>query len=76
MVPGAVSRTNVHAGPEAFYTEVGETCLETPSGKQMGRKWRDVIVPEGEPMELTATGLETRRGLVLVLHSSAKPHTT
>ena len=76
MIPGAVSRTHVHSGPEAFYTEAGETCLETTSGKQVGRNGHDVIVPEGEPMELVATGAETRRGLVLVLHSSAKPHTT
>jgi quercetin dioxygenase-like cupin family protein len=76
MKPGAVSRTHVHSGPEAFYTEAGETCLETPSGKQVSRQGHDVIVPEGEPMELVATGLEGRRGLVLVLHSSSKPHTT
>ena len=76
MPPGAVSRTHVHSGPEAFYTDTGETCLETTSGKQVSRKGHDVIVPEGEPMELMATGSETRRGLVLVLHSSSKPHTT
>ncbi len=76
MKPGAVSRTHVHSGPEAFYTEAGETCLETPSGKQVSQPGHDVIVPEGEPMELVATGLEDRRGLVLVLHSSSKPHTT
>ena len=76
MIPGAVSRTHVHSGPEAFYTDTGETCLETSAGKQVSRKGHDVIVPEGEPMELRATGSETRRGLVLVLHSSSKPHTT
>ena len=76
MVPGAVSRTHVHSGPEAFYTDSGETCLETTAGKQVSRKGHNVIVPEGEPMELTATGSETRRGIVLVLHSSSKPHTT
>ena len=76
MIPGAVSKTHVHSGPEAFYTDAGETCLETTSGKQVSRKGHDVVVPEGEPMELMATGSETRRGLVLVLHSSSKPHTT
>ncbi len=76
MLPGSVSRTHVHSGPEAFYTDAGETCLETTSGKQVSRKGHDVIVPEGEPMELVATGSANRRGLVLVLHSSAKPHTT
>jgi quercetin dioxygenase-like cupin family protein len=76
MKPGAVSKTHLHSGPEIFYTETGETCLETPSGKQVSRLGHDVIVPEGEPMELVATGSEDRRGLVLVLHSSSKPHTT
>ena len=76
MRPGAVSRTHIHSGPEVFYTEAGETCLETPSGVQRSRPGHDVIVPEGAAMELTATGSDTRRGLVLVLHSSSKPHTT
>jgi hypothetical protein len=35
-----------------------------------------VIVPDGPPMELTATGTETRRALVLILHDSTQPHTT
>jgi quercetin dioxygenase-like cupin family protein len=76
LEPGSVSRTHVHAGPEAFYTEAGESCLETPTGKEIGRKGADVVVPEGIPMELVATGTETRRGIILVLHSSAKPATT
>jgi quercetin dioxygenase-like cupin family protein len=76
MQPGSVSRTHLHSGPEVFYTESGETCLETPSGKQVGRKGADIIAPEGEPMELMATGSDMRRGVVLVLHASSKPHTT
>jgi len=76
LQPGSVSRTHVHAGPEAFYTEAGESCLETPDGKQVGRKGLDIVVPEGVPMELIATGTETRRGVILVLHSSDKPATT
>ncbi len=76
MVPGAVSRTHQHPGPEAFYTESGETCLETPTGTQLGKKGADVVVPEGVPMELVATGHETRRGIVLVLHVSGQQHTT
>jgi quercetin dioxygenase-like cupin family protein len=76
MHPGAVSRTHVHSGPEAFYTEIGETCLETPAGMQVSRKGHDVVIPEGAPMELIATGTDDRKGIVLVLHSSSKPHTT
>lgn len=76
LPPGAVSRTHLHSGPEVFYTETGESCLETPAGKQVGRKGVDIFVPEGEPMELVATGTQTRRGIVLVLHASDRPHTT
>jgi len=76
LEPGSVSRTHVHAGPEAFYTESGQSCLETPAGKQVGEKGKNIVIPEGEPMELVATGTETRRGVVLVLHSSSKPATT
>jgi quercetin dioxygenase-like cupin family protein len=74
--PGAVSKTHVHAGPEAFYTETGQSCLETPAGMQIGDKDKSVIVPEGEPMELVATGTQKRRGIVLVLHASSRPATT
>jgi quercetin dioxygenase-like cupin family protein len=76
LEPGSVSRTHIHSGPEAFYTEAGESCLETPDGKQIGHKGVDVIVPEGVPMELVATGAETRRGIILVLHVSSRPATT
>lgn len=75
LKPGMVSRTHVHSGTEAFYTESGETCLETPEGKQIGRKGVNVIIPEAVPMELTATGSETRTGLMLVLHDASKPAT-
>jgi quercetin dioxygenase-like cupin family protein len=76
LQPGSVSRTHVHSGPEAFYTESGESCLETPDGKQIGRRGVDIVVPEGVPMELVASGTESRRGIILVLHSSAKAATT
>ena len=76
MQPGAVSRTHLHSGPEVFYTESGETCLETPAGRQISKSGHDLVINEGEPMELTATGPDPRRGIVLVLHLSTQPHTT
>ncbi len=76
MQPGAISRTHLHSGPEIFYTESGETCLETPGGRQVSDKSHDVIIAEGEAMELRATGPTPRRGIVLVLHASSQPHTT
>jgi hypothetical protein len=76
LEPGTVSRTHVHAGPEVFYTESGETCLETPAGRQIGRNGTDIVIAEGTPMELVVSGTQTRRGIVLVLHSSDKPPTT
>ena len=75
--PGMKSAVHRHSGPEAWYTLRGETCLETPDGTYVGRAGgHHVIVPGGPPMELTATGTEVRRALVLILHDSALPPTT
>jgi quercetin dioxygenase-like cupin family protein len=77
FTPGMTAPAHVHSGPEAWYTQAGETCLETPQGKQIGRAGSDfVIVPGGPPMHLTATGTEQRRALVLILHDTSKPATT
>ena len=77
FTPGMTSRAHIHSGPEAWYTLTGETCLETPQGKQVGRAGGQyVIVPGGPPMHLTATGTETRRAIVLILHDSSKPAST
>ena len=76
MNPGMETRLHRHPGPEAWYTESGETCLETPTGKQVGKKGVSVIVPGGEPMKLSVTGTEQRRSLVLVLHDASQPWMT
>ena len=77
FTPGMEAPAHTHAGPEAWYTLAGETCLKTPSGKQIGRAGGPpVIVPGGPPMHLTATGTEVRRALVLILHDANKPPTT
>jgi quercetin dioxygenase-like cupin family protein len=77
FTPGMTSSAHFHSGPEAWYTLSGETCLESPQGKQVGRAGGDyVIVPGGPPMHLTATGTETRRALVLILHETSKPPST
>lgn len=77
FAPGMTAPAHTHSGPEAWYTLSGETCLETPDGSMVGRAGgSQVIVPGGPPMHLTATGTETRRALVLILHDSTKPATT
>ena len=77
MRPGMKSMIHRHSGAEAWYTIQGETCLETPNGTQVGRPGRPpVIVPGGEPMELTATGTSKRESLVLILHDASKPPTS
>ena len=77
FTPGMTAPTHRHSGPEAWYTLAGETCLETPEGRMVGRAGGShVIVPGGPPMHLTATGTETRRALVLILHDSEQPPTT
>lgn len=77
MRPGMKSMIHRHSGPEAWYTLQGETCLETPNGTQVGRVGRPpVIVPGGQPMELTATGTAKRESLVLILHDASQPPTS
>ena len=77
FAPGMTAPPHTHSGPEAWYTAAGETCLETPQGKQIGRAGGPyVIVPGGPPMHLTATGSELRKAIVLILHESSKPATT
>jgi len=77
LTPGMTSAIHTHSGPEAWYTLAGETCLETPNGKLVGRAGGPpVIVPGGPPMLLTATGTAQRRALTLILHESSKPPTT
>jgi len=74
--PGMLAPSHEHSGPEAWHTLAGETCLETPDGKFVGRAGGPpVIVPEGPPMHLTATGTEQRRALVLILHDASKAPT-
>jgi quercetin dioxygenase-like cupin family protein len=74
FAPGMTAPSHTHAGPEAWYTLSGETCLETPNGRQIGRAGGEpVIIPGGPPMHLTATGTERRRALVLILHEATKP---
>jgi quercetin dioxygenase-like cupin family protein len=76
FTPGMTAPAHRHSGPEAWYTVAGETCLETPDGKMIGRAGGShVIVPGGPPMHLTATGTETRRALVLILHDASQPAT-
>ncbi|HKE45412.1 MAG TPA: hypothetical protein VKB41_12845 [Steroidobacteraceae bacterium] len=76
FTPGMTAAAHRHSGPEAWYTVSGETCLETPDGVMIGRAGGPpVIVPEGPPMHLTATGKEMRRAVVLILHDSTQPAT-
>lgn len=75
--PGMKSGIAQRSGPEAWHTLAGESCLETPEGTMVGRAGGEpVIVPGGVPMQVTATGSEERRALVLVLHDSSKPAAT
>jgi quercetin dioxygenase-like cupin family protein len=77
FTPGMRAAVHTHSGPEAWHTVAGETCLETPERTYLGRAGgTPVIVPEGPPMALTATGTETRKAVVLILHDASKAPTT
>jgi hypothetical protein len=72
--PGMHSAVHRHPGVEAWYTVVGEQCLETPQGKLEQRAGAPgVMVRAGVPMILTGTGTSVRRSLVLILQDAAKP---
>jgi hypothetical protein len=72
--PGMKSGIAARHGPEAWHTLSGESCIETPEGTSLGRAGGDpVILDPGVPLQVTATGSEERRSLVLVLHDASKP---
>jgi quercetin dioxygenase-like cupin family protein len=74
--PGMTAPLHTHSGMEAFYTLTGDTCLETSEGVTNARGPGNVVLVRGGlPMLLMATGKDKRRGLVLILHDSAKPAT-
>lgn len=71
--PGMVTRVHRHPGVEAWYTLEGEQCVETPHGMRVQRAGDPgIMVPGGDPMQLTGTGTTIRRSLVLILQDSAQ----
>lgn len=72
--PGMKTRVHRHAGVEAWYTLMGQQCLETPKGKIVQKAGDPgMMVPGGEPMMLVGTGSTIRRSLVLILQDATKP---
>lgn len=75
LPPGASSLVHEHAGPEAWYLLTGEQCLETPAGiKRVGAR-HAMIQPGYTPMQLSATGKQTRHALFIVVHDAATTFT-
>jgi hypothetical protein len=77
FTPGMASVVHRHPGVEAWYTLEGAQCLETPKGKLVQRAGGPgVLVPGGQPMQLTGIGAGLRRSLVLILQDSAQARST
>ena len=75
--PGMASVVHRHPGMEAWHTLTGSMCLETPSGAEHRSAGESgPIVAAGLPMELTGTGRELRRSVVLILQDAALPRAT
>ena len=72
MRPGDRSRVHTHPGPEGWYMIAGEQCLETPSGANRAKSGETMTVPPNVPMELSITGTEVRKSLVVVIHDSSQ----
>jgi quercetin dioxygenase-like cupin family protein len=73
MRPGDRARVHTHPGPEGWYMLAGEQCLETPSGASRAKTGGTMTVPPNVPMELSITGTEVRKSLVVVIHDSSQP---
>jgi len=76
MRPGDQSRVHTHPGPEGWYMIVGEQCLETPAGANRAKAGATMIVPPNVPMQLSITGTQVRKSLVLVIHDSSQSRGT
>jgi quercetin dioxygenase-like cupin family protein len=72
MAPSDHSRVHTHAGPEAWYVLAGAQCLETPDGIHRGHAGETMSVAPNGPMQLSVTGADLARSLVLVIHDSAQ----
>jgi quercetin dioxygenase-like cupin family protein len=72
MRPGDQSRVHTHPGPEGWYMIAGEQCLETPSGANRAKAGGTMTVSANVPMQLSITGSEVRKSLVLVIHDSSQ----
>jgi quercetin dioxygenase-like cupin family protein len=73
FTPGMSTGPHYHPGPEAIYTLTGEVCFEMPHGKIVGRAGEGIVMESGHLHTLTATGIEQRRSLALVIYASAQP---
>jgi quercetin dioxygenase-like cupin family protein len=76
MRPGDQSRVHTHPGPEGWYMIVGEQCLETPAGANRAKAGGTMTVPSNVPMQLSITGTEVRKSLVVVIHDSSQARGT
>lgn len=70
MRPGQRSIVHTHPGPEGWYMLAGEQCLETSIGVFRGGVGQTVVAPANVPMELTITGNQLRRSLLVVVHDA------
>lgn len=70
MQPGQRSIVHTHPGPEGWYVLAGEQCLETSVGVFRGGTGQTVVAPANVSMELTVTGNQLRRSLVVVIHDA------
>jgi quercetin dioxygenase-like cupin family protein len=73
MRPGDRSIVHTHSGPEGWYMLAGEQCLETQTGTRRASAGETMTVEASIPMELSITGTELRRSLLVVVHDATQP---
>ena len=74
--PGSVTPVHTHAGAEAAYVLSGEQMFKTPTGvKRIGPGQASAGHPE-TPMQVSSSGSEDLRALVMFVVDATKPFST
>jgi quercetin dioxygenase-like cupin family protein len=73
--PGLRTLVHRHPGPEAFYVLAGAQCVESPSGRQVTGRGQFATMAPRTWMQLSHSGSDTLRSILLILHESDQPLT-
>lgn len=75
--PGAVTSVHSHPGSEAFFVLAGEQSIRSPLGVQVVKPGQpEAGAGPGMPMQVSSTGQEDLKSLVMFVVDAGKPFST